>query len=301
MPNAISSSDHLTRRQFLYLLTTGALGVTAASCFSMPEQVNRVIPSGTREPTQIPPTPMPTSTPPAPTPTFSPDQLSFLVSDDERNFIAAHEVKSGDTSRPVIMMTYDDNAKYAQVRTILDAYNKFGLKATFFFLGEKVRLSAKSVRAIVQEGHLLGCHSYEHIKLLNLNDAQVNRQFSRCFDAVNEIVPGYRMRFVRFPFGEGNGNPRLLRLAAEWGLQHVFWTMGSGGLDRYTYDNVMRNAANGAIVLSHMFRPYDISQAEKIIAGLLDRGFTLETLDTGRDKKDIYQKYPEQAENLTKG
>jgi hypothetical protein len=45
---------------------------------------------------------------------------------------------------------------------------------------------------------------------------------------------------------------------------------------------------NGSIVLSHMFRPYDVSQADRIIGSLVDMGYSLETLDTGRKPEDIY-------------
>jgi hypothetical protein len=96
------------------------------------------------------------------------------------------------------------------------------------------------------------------------------------------------LRFIRFPFGSGVGSQRLLKIAASWGLQHVYWSMGSGGLDKYTYDTVMRNVRNGAIVLSHMFRKYDIEQAEKIIVSLLEKGYQLETVETGRKLEDKF-------------
>jgi peptidoglycan/xylan/chitin deacetylase (PgdA/CDA1 family) len=214
--------------------------------------------------------------------------LPNLVSKEEKAFLAMHEIQEGDTNRPVVMMTYDDNAKYDDVRAILDAYNRNYAKATFFFIGEKVRLSSKAVRAIVEEGHTLGCHGYEHIDLSELTNNQINRQIEQSFDAVNEVVPGYRMRFIRFPFGNGMGDPRLLKIAADWGLQHVWWTMGSGGLDSGTYDNVMRNVKNGSIILSHMFRPYDVSQVEQIVENLLEKGYSLESVETGRKKEDVF-------------
>jgi len=281
--------NQIERRQFLKTVSIGLIGAVTAACqphnnrVSFKEQIST--------PTSVPPTStlQPTQVPPTPTVTFSPDQLPFMLSQEEVDFLASHEIHEGDTSRPVVMMTYDDNGKYDQVRTILDAYNKYGVKATFFFLGEKITLSSKAVRAVVEEGHLLACHGYEHISLLKLNNDQINRQFERCFEAVQEVVPGYRLRFIRFPFGEGTNDTRLLKLAAVWGMQHVFWTMGSGGLSSDTYDVVMRNVGNGAIVLSHMFREYDVSQVERIVASLLERGYSLETLETGRKPVDIYQ------------
>ena len=206
----------------------------------------------------------------------------------EIEFLTNHEIREGDSTRPVVMMTYDDNAKYDQVCTILDAFNKRDARATFFFIGEKVELSSKAVKAIVNVGHILGCHSWNHTDLGTQTDDEINQSIRRCFAAVEQVVPGYRMKFIRFPYGLGAGNPRLLRIAAQWGLQHVYWSFGSGGLDSNTYETVMRNAHNGAIVLSHMFRPYDVSQAGRIVNSLVSMGYSLETVETGRKPNDDY-------------
>jgi len=283
----LANSKIFSRRDFLRKAGFGLVGLLSACHASNVDIEELLTPSSTAF-QAITVTPRPTEIPATATPTFTPTQLSSSISDEEIEFLAEHEVQEGDTNRPVVMMTYDDNAKYADVRAILDAYNRHNVKATFFFIGEKVTLSSKAVHAIVDEGHLLGCHGYEHINLLNLNDDQINRQIEKAFDAVNEVVPGYQMRFIRFPFGEGTSDPRLLKIAANWGLQHVRWTMGSGGLDNETYDNVMRNVQNGSIVLSHMFRPYDVAQVEDIVTSLIDRGFSLETVETGRKQEDIY-------------
>lgn len=283
--------EQIGRRQFLKTAGIGLLGTVVAACRPTILRVSTVGQLENLIPTSISPTStsQPTRILPTPTATFSPDQLPFILTQKEIDFLASHEVFKGDTSRQVVMMTYDDNGKYDQVRTILDAYNKYGVKATFFFLGEKITQSSKAVRAVVEEGHLLVCHGYEHVNLPELNNDQINQQFEACFEAVQEVIPGYRLQFVRFPFGNGTNDMRLLKLAAAWGLQHVFWTMGSGGLKSDTYDSVMRNITNGAIVLSHMFREFDVSQAERIVAGLLERGYSLETLETGRNPLDIYE------------
>ncbi|MGV8025590.1 MAG: polysaccharide deacetylase family protein [Anaerolineaceae bacterium] len=281
--------NKIGRRQFLKEASIGLIGAVTAACQPLVAHVTS--PEQISTPTFVPPTstPQPTPIPTTPTPTFSPDQLPFILSQQEIEFLASHEIHEGDTSRSVVMMTYDDNGKYDQVRTILDAYNKYGAKATFFFLGEKITLSSKAVRAVVEEGHLLACHGYEHINLQKLNNDQINRQIEGCFKAVQEVIPGYRLRFIRFPFGNGTNDTRLLKLAATWGLQHVFWSMGSGGLNSATYNTVMRNVGNGAIVLSHMFREYDVSQVERIVGSLIDRGYSLETLETGRKPADVFE------------
>ena len=281
-----------SRRNFFKHTGIGIAGFTIAAC----QSESRISPSFTTTPdnfviekvsatnTQIP---ISTKTP-HPTPPFHPDQIHSIVSQKEVDFLTSHEVHKGDTSRPVVMMTYDDNGKYSEVRQILDAYKAFNMKATFFFIGEKIPLSSKAVHAIVDEGHLLACHGYAHQDFLHLTDDQINRRIEKSFQAVDEVVPGYRMRFIRFPYGSGVGSERILRVVAQWGLQHIFWSTGSNGTIPGTHDTVMRNAENGAIVLSHMCRYYDVIQAAQIVESLVSTGFSLETVETGRAPEDVY-------------
>lgn len=285
MPEKHQEEIQISRRYFIKKAGLFLIGSICAGCSIENQSLGQITQTAFQPLTA---TPKPSAIPPTSTPTFSPDQLSALVSKEEIAFLIEHEVKKGDSDRPVVLLTYDDNAKYADVRTILDALSRYHAKATFFFIGEKVILSSKAVRAIVEDGHVLGCHGYEHIDYQQLSDDQINRQIENSFKAIQEVVPGYRMKFIRFPFGNGIGDQRLVKIAAEWGLQNIYWTMGSGGLDSETYDNVIRNVQNGSIVLSHMFRPFDVLQADKIIGELTEMGFSLETVETGRKKTDIF-------------
>lgn len=105
---------------------------------------------------------------------------------------------------------------------------------------------------------------------------------------IDKVVPGYKVQFIRFPYGDSVGNLRVLRLAAQYGLQHIFWTMGSNGLIKNTKNIIASQVKNGSIVISHMFRYYDVKQAEDIVSTLIDKGFTLESVKTGRKTTDIY-------------
>jgi peptidoglycan/xylan/chitin deacetylase (PgdA/CDA1 family) len=282
----------MSRRSFIKHAGINLAGLALSAC----QQTNSIVSVSAESPTSSPtaeatatstPRPSPTIAP-SPTATFHPSHISSLVSPEEADFLAAHEVHIGDTSRPVVMMTYDDNGKFDEVRTILDAYKAFNMKATFFFIGEKMLLSTKAVHAIVDEGHLLACHGYAHNDFMKLTDDQINRRIEKSFAAVEEVVPGYRMRFIRFPYGSGVGSERILRVVAQWGLQHIYWSTGSNGTIPDTLGTVMRNAENGAIVLSHMYRYYDVTQAYQIVESLVDAGYALETVETGRAPEDVF-------------
>lgn len=60
------------------------------------------------------------------------------LSQEKIYFLTHHEVKEGDTSRPVVMITYDDVGTFKQVEMILKAYkNHTPSKATFFSLEKR--------------------------------------------------------------------------------------------------------------------------------------------------------------------
>lgn len=211
------------------------------------------------------------------------------VPEDEVNFLVQHEILEGDTSRNVVMMTYDDSGTPEQIESILSAYRPYpDCKATFFYLGDKLERSAKSIEKIVSEGHLLGSHFWNHSAMTKLSSDRIKRWFNLNITTLEEVVPGYTMKYFRMPYGDGVGNERILTIAAEFGLQHVYWTMGSNGLVPETYQKVLWAVDPGAIVLSHMFRYYDYTQADLIVDGLLEKGYSIETVHTGKKPEDQY-------------
>ena len=47
-----------------------------------------------------------------------------------------------------------------------------GVKATFFLLGAEVEKYPDIVKQMYEDGHLIGNHSYEHVNLSTLSDAE---------------------------------------------------------------------------------------------------------------------------------
>jgi peptidoglycan/xylan/chitin deacetylase (PgdA/CDA1 family) len=311
----MKKSSEYSRRDFLRLMGLTVLGGAITSCSPKSIGLNliktenpyiqktlaRATPTtNSNSPTKISPTDTPAHTavveeiPTAtgnsgkePTLTAYPQIGKFTQ--DKINFLTHHEVREGDTSLPVVMMTYDDVGTFKQVEVILKAFKKYSpSKATFFFTGEKILPSARVVRAIIEDGHIIGCHGWSHRSFSKLSDEKINLEIERCFEAIDKVVPGYRFQFIRFPYGDSVGNPRVLHLAAQYGMQHVYWTMGSNGLIKNTKSIVTSKVKNGSIVLSHMFRYFDVNQADEIVSALIEKGFSLESVKTGRKPEDIY-------------
>jgi peptidoglycan/xylan/chitin deacetylase (PgdA/CDA1 family) len=212
--------------------------------------------------------------------------ITEAISDEEIVFLSTHEINVGDTNRKIIMMTYDDGGNSQNIEKIMTAVEKFHGEVTFFVSGVWLAKNPDLARKIVARGHVLGCHGWDHTDMNKLTDAQVKKQISDFIKTAEGTIPGYKVEFIRFPYGSRNDLD--LQIAAEFGLQSIRWGGGSGGMDESTYRNVVDRAYPGKIVLSHSTRWYDVELAESIFTNLFSKGYSFESVKTGRSPDDIW-------------
>ena len=63
----------------------------------------------------------------------------------------------------VVYLTFDDGPTATDTIRLLDILDTYGVKATFFTMGEAVGKYPDSAHAIVERGHAFGCHSFTHV------------------------------------------------------------------------------------------------------------------------------------------
>jgi len=247
------------------------------------------LPSETQVPTEpIQPTEIPTDTPTT--------QVRQLLTPEKIDFLVKHPINHGNTGKKIVIMTYDEGTVPANIEHLLDVYKTFNGKCTFFMTGDGLEQSKNILGRIRDEGHFIGCHSYDHINLAELTNDKITDQFNRWQDKFHSILPDYQTAYFRAPYGSYNS--RVLEIAASFGMQHVFWNVESGGITsdtiKYIFDQFQQyenyyQAIGGAIVLSHTMRYYDISQAEDILKKWTELGYTLVTIDQGKKDSDTWK------------
>lgn len=62
-----------------------------------------------------------------------------------------------------VYLTFDDGPIPESTPFILDTLKEFGVKATFFMVGENVERHPDLYRRILEEGHQVGNHTYNHM------------------------------------------------------------------------------------------------------------------------------------------
>ena len=149
-----------------------------------------------------------------------------------------------------VALTFDDgpNIKYTPaVRAILDEH---GVKATFFTVGKALDARPDISRALRDDGHLLGNHSYLHdeIRWLDPRYPELERT-QRAFRRDLGICPS----FFRPPHGQHT--PFMARAVRRHRMTMVTWDVSAG--DFATHDaalvarRVLRRARPGAIIDLH--------------------------------------------------
>jgi len=139
-----------------------------------------------------------------------------------------------ETCRPgTAMLTFDDGPGVTGSATskVLDALARAGVNATFFLAPgdyDATLLSSKAnlVQRMYAEGHLIGCHSWNHPDFTNprlTNDVIKSVHLDPCQAWVQSILPGYVVTHWRPPFG------RITESQAEFvasqGYVQGFWNV----------------------------------------------------------------------------
>ena len=79
----------------------------------------------------------------------------------------------------LIALTFDDGPRRSTTTRLLDGLSERGVKATFFLIGAQIENNGDVVRRMDEEGHQVGIHTFDHVRLTGLRkvafDAQVDR------------------------------------------------------------------------------------------------------------------------------
>ncbi|MBR5366305.1 MAG: polysaccharide deacetylase family protein [Clostridia bacterium] len=129
----------------------------------------------------------------------------------------------GDESRKVIYLTFDCGYETGATAGILDALRDKKAPGTFFITGTYVENNPELVGRMLDEGHLVGNHTYHHYDMTSLTIAEVVGEMQLCEDAYKAAFPDAPdMLYFRPP--EGSVNEWLLAVEAKLGYRTVMWS-----------------------------------------------------------------------------
>lgn len=151
-----------------------------------------------------------------------------------------------------VALTFDDAPDSLFAPVMLDIFSHYDIKATFFCLGRCVAKNAETLTRMVQEGHIIGNHTYDHLDITKLTPDQVREQVTRTEDEIYRIV-GLRTALFRPPFGFLNQDS--IQVLLGLGYKIIMWNVDSldwvGLTGPMIASRVIPKITPGAIVLMH--------------------------------------------------
>lgn len=190
----------------------------------------------------------------------------------------------GDPSQKAIYLTFDNGYENGYTETVLDVLKEKEVPAAFFVTGHYVQDQPRLVKRMVEEGHIVGNHSWSHPDLTQVSDQRLRDELLNVEQAVEQVTGQKGMTYLRPP--RGIFSERTLALAAELGYRHVFWSLAfvDWQVDRqrgwrYAYDNIMEQIHPGAVILLHTVSRDNAEALPKVIDDLRAEGYQFRCLD----------------------
>ncbi len=157
-------------------------------------------------------------------------------------------VRTAPGAGKTVALTFDDGPG-PETPKVLEILRREHVRATFFEIGNQAAIWPGYARQVVQEGHLLGNHSYDHPDFAAISGAAQRSQLDR---ATTELIKatGTRPCWFRPPGGSlgshtlANAAARHLRTAV-WSVDTNDWAAGKT-LNHAGRDMIRRNAHAGS-------------------------------------------------------
>ncbi|AXF54999.1 polysaccharide deacetylase family protein [Salicibibacter kimchii] len=158
----------------------------------------------------------------------------------------------GPVDEKSVALTFDDGPDDYITPAVLDKLEEYDIEATFFLVGERVKAHPEVVQRILEEGHVIANHSWDHPEFPKISDEEAEEQMKRTETAIHDIT-GEEVRLFRPPYGAQNENH--VRIMDALGYSNIIWSQDS--LDwkdlevGEVADNILSDITYGAIILQH--------------------------------------------------
>ncbi len=179
-----------------------------------------------------------------------------------------------------VYLTFDDGPVPEATPWVLNLLKKYDIKATFFCVGDNVRKHNHIYKQLIDDGHSVGNHTFNHIHAFKTNAVDYFKNIEKASSYINSDLFRPPRGFIRKKHG------KLIKHK----YRTVMWTVLSVDYDKNVtiqkcIDNVVSNVTSGSIIVFH-----DSIKAWKnmhqavpvVIENLLQRGFNFEAIPYNR-------------------
>ena len=179
------------------------------------------------------------------------------------------------TYQKKIWITFDDGPDEKVTPYLIDVLGKFGIKATFFIIGNQAKKYPELVKLIINNGHKIGNHSFSHLNGFSTNN-------NKYLEDVEQAKKYIDSDIFRPPYGKITPfqikNLKKDFKIIMWDI--MSWDFKENIYPNKIYKNVIDNVENGSIILFHNnLKSYNNlkNSLEIILEKLKDKGYQFST------------------------
>ena len=196
---------------------------------------------------------------------------------------ALWRIESQSPDDKTVYLTFDDGPIPETTPWILDLLDHYNIKATFFCVGDNVRKYPDLFHLLIQKGHHVGNHTFNHLQGLFT-------QTSHFIDNVEAATHYIQSPLFRPPHGHMR-IPQTWRIKKDYKI--VMWDVVTRDYSKFmnadqVFGNVKKLTRNGSIIVFHDSLKAQKNMMEalpKSIEWLLDEGYQFKLIDYSREKE----------------
>ncbi|MBR3317884.1 MAG: polysaccharide deacetylase family protein [Atopobiaceae bacterium] len=202
----------------------------------------------------------------------------------------------GDTK--YVALTFDDGPSDVNTPQYLDILDRYGVKATFYNLGENTQTYQNIAREVLARGHQLCNHTMAHNQLTAVDNDTIRREIATSAEVIQNVT-GLATTHLRPPYGDFTERSWLasggtITASVRWTGDSQDWRY-TGMTDSETITTIVNNSLlnihSGSIILMHDGGgggAQDVAALPKIIERLQAEGYKFVTIsDLMRAAGDI--------------
>ncbi len=182
-----------------------------------------------------------------------------------------------------ICLTFDEGYENGYTAPILDTLKEKEVKAIFFVTYDYCKRNPDLVRRMIDEGHVIGNHSWGHYSMPTLSKEKMESEISKLHDYVQDNF-GYEMTLFRPPMGEFS--EQSLAVTQQLGYKSVFWSFAYYDYDvnnqpapSAALEKITKAKHSGGIFLLHAISSANADVLGDVIDTFRKDGYTLDVTE----------------------
>ncbi|MDE5977830.1 MAG: delta-lactam-biosynthetic de-N-acetylase [Turicibacter sp.] len=189
----------------------------------------------------------------------------------------------GSPDEKMIYLTFDCGYENGNTPLILDVLKEHQVPALFFVTGHFMEEHPELVKRMVDEGHIVGNHTWYHPDLAKVSKEKFNEELQLIEDKYEEIIGQEMLHYLRPP--EGHFNQQMLDWAKErgyytilWSLAYMDWDVNKQKGADYAYEQILARIHPGAIILMHSISSDNAESLNTLIPELRNEGYEFKSI-----------------------